>query len=400
MNAPLQRLVAGSLLAACILCPMPAMAEIGDPVAIRHLPGGGFAIESMWNLSVVISASEFETDQRAGVDVLLSGVRPDETAKSNDRFRIRSDSARRIDYVLDRPANQAKPAWEPYSESTEASGNAIRVRTFGDSALVVVDADGVRISYRPHSDDSARLAKDAQEAVEGTDVMILTTAGSTADLIKEVEPRSSLLNPRIVIIGVSEDESLNGSAVAGNTVVVAAVDAAESTDRQTIVLSSKPLELPAEVSVLMDKKEAACEASQQVFAKLSVKQMNFRPSDGSHTPRWNAEHMMGRELLFFSQIFHALDPTIAVMDLNPKQMPPDYVARHADWTGEEEARQMERVSEFTRRYAYLIKDLPLDEKAPASGWTPRGLLRQMERHYSEHTANVKKKFLHDDWPKN
>ena len=86
------------------------------------------------------------------------------------------------------------------------------------------------------------------------------------------------------------------------------------------------------------------------------------------------------------------------MDLNPKQMPPDYVARHPDWTGTEEARQMQRVASFTSRFAYLLKDLPLDERAPGSSWTLRGLMRQMERHYDEHTANVKKKFELEDWP--
>ena len=108
---------------------------------------------------------------------------------------------------------------------------------------------------------------------------------------------------------------------------------------------------------------------------------------------------MGRELLFFSQIFHEQDPAIPVMNLNPKQMPPDYEARYPDWTGKEEARQMQRVTSFTSRFAYLLKELPLDEKAPGSNWTPRALLRQMDRHYTEHTENVKKKFELPDWPK-
>jgi hypothetical protein len=393
MNTPIQRFITGTLMVCFILCPLPAIAKRGDPVAIRHMPGGGFAIESMWNLSVVISVEQFETDQRGGVDVTFSEVRPGESDRPSGRFLASPVGAKSIDYVLDRPANQADPSWQPYLESTEKSANAIRVRTFSGSKLVVVDVDGVRVSYRHHADKSGRWEKKALDAVEGTDAMILTSSGSTADLVKKVEPQSSLLNPRIVIIGTKND-----AAAVGNTVSVAAVDASDTAERRTIVLSSEQVELPAELSVLMEKKESSCEASQEVFAALSVNQLNFRPSNGTHTPRWNAEHMMGRELLFFSQIFHALDPTIPVMDLNPKQMPPDYVARHAGWTGEEEARQMERVSAFTRRYVHLIKDLPLDEKAPASGWTPRGLLRQMERHYSEHTANVKKKFVLEDWP--
>lgn len=393
MNTPIQRFIIGTLMVGFALCPLTANAKTGDPVAIRHMPGGGIAIESMWNLSVVISVDQFESDHRGGVDVTFSDVGADATARSAKRFLANPAAAKSLDYVLDRPANQANPSWQPFSDSTERSANAIRLRLFSDAKLVVIDVDGVRISYRHHADNSGRLGKGAIDAVEGTDVMILTSSGSTADLIKEVEPQSSLSNARIVIIGAKND-----AAAVGNTVAVAAVDPSAATQRRTIVLSSEPVALPAELSTLMKRKEDSCEASQGVFAALSVNQLNFRPSNGSHTPRWNAEHMMGRELLFFSQIFHSLDATIPVMDLNPKQMPPDYVARHPDWTGEEEARQMERVSAFTRRYIHLMTDLPLDEKAPASGWTPRGLLRQMERHYSEHTANVKKKFLLDDWP--
>ncbi|WP_146580536.1 hypothetical protein [Neorhodopirellula pilleata] len=65
--------------------------------------------------------------------------------------------------------------------------------------------------------------------------------------------------------------------------------------------------------------------------------MSFRPSDGTHTPRWNAEHMAGRQLLFFSQIYHALDSRIPVVDRNPQQMPADYEARNLIWSGKEEA---------------------------------------------------------------
>jgi hypothetical protein len=108
--------------------------------------------------------------------------------------------------------------------------------------------------------------------------------------------------------------------------------------------------------------------------------------------------MMGRELGFFSEIYAELDPELVKIDLNPAQMPPDYVAAHPDWTGAEEARQFERVSEFTRRFSYLLADLELDEQAPGSRWILPGLLEQMERHYGEHTANVKKKFELPDWP--
>ena len=139
-------------------------------------------------------------------------------------------------------------------------------------------------------------------------------------------------------------------------------------------------------------------ATLAVFVQLSVNQMNHRPSNGTHTPRWNAEHMMGRELGFFSKIYSGIDPATLAIDLNPKQMPPDYVAAHPDWDGKEEARQMQRVTAFTRRFAYLLDGIDLEAKPSGSWWTVRGLLEQMQRHYGEHTAHVKEKFELSDWP--
>ncbi|MFG0254923.1 MAG: DinB family protein, partial [Rhodopirellula sp. JB053] len=108
---------------------------------------------------------------------------------------------------------------------------------------------------------------------------------------------------------------------------------------------------------------------------------------------------MGRQLLFFSQIYHAIDPAVTVMDLNPKQMPEDYEFAHADWDGVEEARQMQRVSDFCRRFAYLLDGIELTEKAPGSRWPSlRALLVQMQKHYGEHTANTQKKFALPGWP--
>ncbi len=164
-------------------------------------------------------------------------------------------------------------------------------------------------------------------------------------------------------------------------------------------LLESPPAVPAHLRELFDRMEAANRRSQDVFRKLSTAQMNFKPSNGSHTPRWNAEHMAGRQLLFFSQIYHALDPDIPVFNWNPAQMPPDYKARHPDWSGKEEARAMQRVDDFCRRYSYLLEETSLDAKPPATNWPSlKALLLQMERHYDEHTANVVKKFDLPDWP--
>ena len=183
-------------------------------------------------------------------------------------------------------------------------------------------------------------------------------------------------------VGVKEPSSDNGPA---------SVDA-------SLVLDAPP-PVPEHWRQLFDRMEAANRRSQDVFRQLSVEQMNFKPSDGTHTPRWNAEHLAGRQLLFFSQIYHALDSKIPVLDWNPQQMPADYEARYPLRSGKEEARSMQRVDDFCRRYAYLLNDLQLNERPPATSWPSlEALLRQMEKHYDEHTANVKKKFDLPDWP--
>ncbi len=171
-----------------------------------------------------------------------------------------------------------------------------------------------------------------------------------------------------------------------------------STD-QLVAQLEAPLPVPKHLRELFDRMEAANRRSQDVFRALTVKQMNFKPSDGTHTPRWNAEHMAGRQLLFFSQIYNAIDPSIPVVDRNPKQMPDVYEARHPDWSGADEARAMQRVDNFCRHYAHLLKDTRLNDRPPATSWPSlAALLLQMERHYDEHTANVKKKFELSDWP--
>lgn len=176
--------------------------------------------------------------------------------------------------------------------------------------------------------------------------------------------------------------------------------AMEQLEGDAALLLDAPQPIPDHLRPLFDRMEAANRRSQDVFRNLSVEEMNFKPSNGTHTPRWNAEHMAGRQLLFFSQIYHELDESIPVVDWNPKQMPKDYVARHPDWSGADEARMMQRVDTFCRRYAYLLKDIPLDAKPPATNWpTLESLLLQMERHYGEHTLNVQKKFELPDWPK-
>ena len=80
-------------------------------------------------------------------------------------------------------------------------------------------------------------------------------------------------------------------------------------------------------------------------------------------------------------------------------MPKDYEFAHADWTGAEEAKQIQRVEDFTRRFAYLLDGVDMRKKAPGSRiWSIRTLLLQMERHYNQHSSNVRKKMELEQWP--
>ena len=143
----------------------------------------------------------------------------------------------------------------------------------------------------------------------------------------------------------------------------------------------------------------AVEASAKVFDKLSTAQMNFRPGDGSHTPRWNAEHLRAAQLRFFTAIYHAIDGDVEAVTEGPKQMPDQYKAAHADWTGSQEADAMRAAHAKIVSHAGLLSDLQPDAKPPATFWpSTKALLNVMVGHFAEHTGNVEKKFNDPNWP--
>ncbi len=430
-----------------ILLSATAVAETGQPVAVRWWGQGMVSIETMWNLRVVIDPYKLDIgydDPKVAADLVLvthehgdhNNVGLVAKGGGEEPFVARgldeNGKVRVIEYTLDRLPNAERASWEPSDvASTPPSGNAITVRSIaawhdnnqgserGATALFVVDVDGVRIV---HCGDLGQhqLTDEQLESLNalagGVDVLLLPVGGKYTIDGKQAMAIVEQVHPRLVVpihyktdvlkipLATSEDflkAASEGCAIAkprGNTLAVAKEVASGEVATTVVPLAYRPWPMPDELAALLEKKEQASRASQAVFAKLSPTQLNWQPPNGTHTPRWNTEHMMGRELLFFSQIYHAVDPTIPVIDLNPKQMPPDYVAAHPDWTGAEEARQTERVTAFTRRFSYLLADLPLDKKAPDSFWTPRKLLLQMDRHYNEHTANVEKKFELEGWP--
>lgn len=429
--------ITASAMTLLLACSNSAQAETGHPVAVRWWGQAMVSIETYWNLTVVIDPYGekigYANPKVAGDLVLITHEHGDHNNAElvegspvvvrglNDDGAVNS-----IDQVLDRLPGQEKPSWRDAKLRVARSPHAVRVKSVaawhddsegsqrGANTLFVVEVDGVRIV---HCGDlgQPRLTDQQLKALGEVDVLLIPVGGvytvdgpQAADIVRQVKPRIVVpihfRTPNLVydlqgvqgfLAAIEGDHEILRAT--GNTLAVSA-DVRGAPKPRAVVLDFVPWEMPAELAELFAAKEAACRASQQAFAQLSANQLNFRPSNGTHTPRWNTEHMMGRELGFFSQIYAELDPAIKHLDLNPKQMPPDYVAAHPDWDGTEEARQMQRVSAFTRRFAHLLANLPLDEKAPGSFWTPRKLLKQMARHYGEHTANVQKKFDLPDWP--
>ena len=383
-----------------IIC-QPSFADDGDPIAIRQWPDGGFSIESMWDLHVAVGLNDRTRK--------LLPRKPDAELESLPAM-IGSTA------ILSRAANAERPTLGaspnkpvPHQISMALSKNYetkphLDARPLATSTTVFLD--GLEIRFLDHdrqSMDNRKLRISRVQRRGPAFVAVATGAQFTAEFCAEFaqayQPMMMIVNPSHDNIDGNKVEKISHNTVAVKAEAPSQADEAKRAPTRFVSLEAKPYKMTDEVAKLFANKEIASAASRRIFSQLSVTQMNFKPSNGTHTPRWNTEHMMGRELLFFSQIYHAVDPAIKIMDLNPKQMPKDYEFAHPDWTGEEEARQMLRVENFTRRFAYLLDGMDLDAKANGSRfWTPRALLKQMERHYTEHTANVIKKKQLEGWP--
>jgi len=415
-----------------------AAAESGDVVAVRWWGQAMVSIETQWGHQVVIDPYGLGIgydDPKLSADLVLvthgHGDHSNVEIVGGDPQVVHGldddDAVREIHHYLGRAANQSKPIWRlnTKADSAEQPKHSLFVRSFrtwhdgqqgaerGANAMFLITVDGVRILHC--GDLGHELSPKQEQQLADIDVLLLPVGGvytidgeQAARLTKKLRPRfvvpmhfkTDVLN--IPLQPVTRFVSALGDEVDTLTPRSNTLAIRSGTPKQAkphlVLMPYKPWQPTGDLAELMQKMDASCQASQEVFAPLSAKQMSWQPPNGTHTPRWNTEHMMGRQLLFFSQIFSAIDPTHKPVDLNPKQMPRDYQPAHADWTGAEEARQMQRANAYVRRFAYLLEGVDLDAAAPGSRWTLRRLLRQMDRHYSEHTANVVKKFELDGWP--
>ncbi|TWT37681.1 DinB superfamily protein [Posidoniimonas corsicana] len=382
------------IIASALIAATPAHADPGDPLAVRRWLGGAITIETHWGLNLVVdpgTESRVKPPLRTGQQQVVS--------------------TRVYDHVLERTPNSAEAEWRRAPVGADAARpNAVRVRTLqqdaNGAAVLAITVDEAVVIVAPQSLQRIDLSVIAEKQPP-VDLLVLGVPSNAGNELKRLvdafKPRVVLLNPAD---SLTEEEleqvrkELSTKQIerrAHNTIAVSSGGPSPASTR-VVLIGESPWTPPAELKELITAMQEACDESQAVFAGLTAEQLNFQPPNGTHTPRWNAEHMMGRQLQFFSQIYHALSPEIPVLDLNPRQMPTDYQPAHPDWDGQEEARQMQRVMDFTLRFAYLLDGVDLDRPAPGSRWTLRRLLKQMQRHYDEHTANTVSKFNQPGWP--
>ncbi|MEL6109339.1 MAG: DinB family protein [Planctomycetota bacterium] len=384
--------ILSALLLPLLFAPAVATAADGEPIAIRFWEDRSVSIESHSGLNLEIRPSSSLADAKP------PSHRVDQTV----------DSTVELDHVLSRSWNAQTAVFQKREENVPTNAIQVRSEHPRDSQLahaLRINLDGVSMAV-PVSLGAESEA--SQWDVEPVDVLLIPQTQTLRNpvllsYIKALKPKQIVVSAEVSPENLKAIRNTTGFTdepfrVEHNTAALSKAGLSSDSAQRLVTLSNEPHKLSATLETLFEAMEKSNRKSQQVFEKLSAEQLNFRPSNGTHTPRWNSEHMMGRQLVFFSQIFHAMDPAVPVMNLNPKQMPKDYVAAHPDWDGAEEARQMQRVSEFTRRFAYLLEGIDLNKRAPGSGWTLGALLRQMERHYDDHTANTVKKFSLPDWP--
>ena len=372
--------------------PSHCLADDGHPIAIRSWPDGGISIETMWGLKVGHGLAA-DSEVAKQMDLLAESVE-----EGKPIFLRRGANADKVVMANSPQENDVAVVVGP-ADGGESVGEQDSPAPLGESGVAIsVDGAGVFLLQSMPSEATLEVAKSKKATYEKDARLALVATGKEFDQAA-IETLVDTFAPRLMIVNADIDK-VNDITVEHFKHNSVAFSSGAAKEPRLVSLGTEPYEMSEQLAKLFARKEAAQKPTRDLFASLSIEQMNFRPPNGTHTPRWNAEHMMGRELLFFSQIYHGMDKSIPVMDLNPKQMPKDYQFAHADWTGEEEARQIQRVQDFTRRFAYLLDGLDLNKKPKSSRfWTPRSLLLQMERHYNEHSANVRKKMELETWPK-
>ena len=421
----------------------PPSEATGLPVAVRWWGQACVSIETMWGLTLVIDPHP--AGERMGLPQL--DLTADLVLVTHEHFDHNNVKAIKgkpavlrgltpqadwadIDHVLDRPPNETKPSLTPAGSPRPRSDHAAHVRTIevfhddqsgtkrGKNTLFLIDTNGLRFL---HCGDLGHVLTNEQvKAIGPIDVLLIPVGGTyTIDakaamrVAKQLEPRrwvwpihyntgTGKLPLAKIAPFLAEAQAAGWPVrkIKGNTAALtAATQGKPPVGPPTVIVSDfKPRVLGDESARAFAAGKADRQGFIDALGKVTAKQLDHKPSNGTHTIRWNFEHTIGRELLFFSRIYHALDDQIPVLDWNPAQMPPDYRPRKPSWDTDEMVREVQRVGAFTERFNYLLADVPVDQKIKNTRFSIRSLTRLMIGHYRGHAAKAVEKFKLPDWP--
>ena len=289
----------------------PVMADDGQPVAIRHWKGNAFTVETMWGFQVGLGVDESNlTDLPRKPDLNLSDIEP---GKHKTLERLPNEA--KLSVLKEDAAN--------VHEIAKNDGNALVMFRSENEKPTWVHVDGLKIVYlndmpaavfEKHLENTLDTPAFVNHGFE--ELVVIATGDQYTE--KEVQMIAGTYKPRLLVVNskIKQVGDVAVEAITHNTVAVSHVERDKPRTR-IVSLGTQPYEMSEELADLFANKEAACEKSRSVFAKLSVDQMNFKPANGTHTPRWNTEHMMGRELGFFSKIYHAIDPEVPCHEPEP-----------------------------------------------------------------------------------
>jgi len=365
---------------------LKAPAQSAKPVAIRFWGQALVSIETYWNLTIAIDPYNPKIgygDPSLSADLVLM---THEHFDHNNVKLIKGDPhvvrgldprerVREIDVILTRAPNTDKPTLTTYHPTKQYSEHAVRIRSIaswhddtegkkrGANTMFLVETNGVRIL---HCGDlgQTRLRDEQLDQIGKIDVLLIPVGGvytidgpQAVHIVDQLRPLIVVpIHYKLPVLTIDLNtaepfldklpSSYKRVEAVGNTLAVSRGRRTGQNVKKVVVLKLKPYQLPTALRKLLDEKEKAAKKSQSLFSSLSINQLNHRPSNGTHTPRWNAEHVMASDLRMFSAVYARLDPMIPHINLNPRQMPPDYVPAHPNWTGAEEARQIERALAF------------------------------------------------------
>ena len=421
--------------------PARAVDPKNAPVAVRWWGQAFVTIETWWGLTVAIDpydpARTGYDDPGVSADLVLITHNhfdhDDADLVGGGPFVVRGvgedGTVQVFDLTLDRRPNESATKLAETSESGRLGPHPVRVWSIpawhddvkgaqrGATAMFLIEVDGVRILHCGDLGQS-ELTPAQLDAIGRVDALLIPVGGTytidgatAARITAQLAPRfvvpihyktpalSIPLDDASAFLAALPESAVRRAAV-GNTLAVMTADpAAAPSAMVAVTLGYEPWTPPDYLRAGLDRVAKARESLAQTIESLSSEQLNHKPSDGTHTVRWNAEHTAGAEASFFSMVAQDANPAFPIVQMRPAQMPADYVPATPDWSPHEEADNIRRVGAFVERFAYLLNGVdPAQERYPAFFKSLNGLFDLLENHYNTHHANVKKKFKLPDWP--